>query len=219
MPGCPIPSDWDGSTLKCYKVYWPSSRSYESVLLGQLSEPQKSRFWDEDTGDVVEAIAAIVEAENLTLPEFYLEDCEPVLPPVSAFKAALINDQTLPANGDWAKLGVTSPVSYDVNDTGWSSINNAHFPNTVEKNNGLWRYTAVARMAVGKTGSIRIATTAGGVLAVAKGNLQRLWLSVDYLWQGETIGIQLDGQIDGGGTIFSGSGSTHFSAVYLGPAD
>lgn len=219
MSGYPIPNDWDGSTFKCHKVYWPNSERYEALLLGQLSKPQQAYFWDQNTGDVLEAIDAIVLAENATIPTFFSENCEPMLPPVAAFKYYLGSNQTLPSNGDFAKVNLLASQVYDVNDTGWLGTQSTHFPYIVQRNNGLWRYTAIGRLASGILGSIRLVTTSGGVIATARGNQIRLVVTGDFLWQGETIGIVLEAQADGGGTLFSGSGSTHLSAVYLGPVE
>lgn len=89
MPGAIIPDDWDGSTFECQRIEWPSSSQWRAILLGQVSEPYQSTYWDETTGSVDEATEAVVDAFGLTVPTIYTTGCDDMVPniPVSTFKA------------------------------------------------------------------------------------------------------------------------------------
>src|SRR5262245_26913379 len=54
-----IPNDWDNETYKCYSVMWPSSFGWLSVLNGLIDQAGTGWFWNEDTGNVVEARDAV----------------------------------------------------------------------------------------------------------------------------------------------------------------
>lgn len=49
-----IPSDWTGDYCR-YAVCWPNSPQWEAVLRGVLVLPSRGRFWDEHTGNIIEA--------------------------------------------------------------------------------------------------------------------------------------------------------------------
>lgn len=50
-----IPSDWNGNDWFCIKLSWPKSPEWISILVGMLSQPSRGRWWDGDTGVVVDA--------------------------------------------------------------------------------------------------------------------------------------------------------------------
>jgi len=54
MPQMPIPDDWDGVTWCCQVVEWPASQQWQAILVGFLSTPSRGRFWDGDTGIIVD---------------------------------------------------------------------------------------------------------------------------------------------------------------------
>jgi hypothetical protein len=53
----PIPDDWAGEDWFCVQVQWPASAMWISVLVGFLTSVTNGRFWNEDTGSVLDAIA------------------------------------------------------------------------------------------------------------------------------------------------------------------
>lgn len=63
-----IPDDWEGEYCR-YAVCWPSSPQWEAVLRGVLTFPARGRFWDEHTGNILEAQQVIRETfdQNLHL--------------------------------------------------------------------------------------------------------------------------------------------------------
>jgi len=74
MAVMPIPSDWDGESWCCYVVEWPDSASWQAILLGFLTTPQRGRFWDGRTGSITAA-----QAVGLQIFQRNFLDCEEVL--------------------------------------------------------------------------------------------------------------------------------------------
>lgn len=64
----PIPDDWQGEWCN-WSICWPDSPSWEAILMGFLTLPQRGRTWDERTGSVrdVQAIGRMITDENLPL--------------------------------------------------------------------------------------------------------------------------------------------------------
>jgi len=75
-----IPSDWTGEYC-CYAVLWPSSPQWLAVLRGVLALPGKGRFWDEHTGNIIEAQSVIKQTydNNLHLEEVIMACNDPNL--------------------------------------------------------------------------------------------------------------------------------------------
>lgn len=65
----PIPDDWNGSDWCEWAVCWPDSPTWEAILMGFLTLPQRGRTWDERTGSVqdVQLIGRQITDENLPL--------------------------------------------------------------------------------------------------------------------------------------------------------
>lgn len=65
-----IPSDWDGEYCR-YAVCWPNSPQWLAILRGVLVLPSRGRFWDEHTGNILEAQEVIRQTydQNLHLKE------------------------------------------------------------------------------------------------------------------------------------------------------
>lgn len=68
-----IPDDWLGEYCR-YTVCWPNSPQWLAVLRGVLTFPARGRFWDETTGDILNAQDVIRETfdTNLHLEEVIL---------------------------------------------------------------------------------------------------------------------------------------------------
>lgn len=75
MSGAFVPDDWDGETYKCIQITMPDSEHWRALLLGQIVEASQADFWDAETGDVDEAVAAIETAYQMTIENYPLE-CE-----------------------------------------------------------------------------------------------------------------------------------------------
>lgn len=65
-----IPDDWEGEYCK-FAVCWPKSAQWLAVLRGVLTIPARGRFWDGNTGSILEAQSVIRETfdTNLHLEE------------------------------------------------------------------------------------------------------------------------------------------------------
>jgi len=80
-----IPSDWTGEYC-CYAVEWPNSPQWLAVLRGVLALPAKGRFWDEHTGNIIEAQNVVKETydNNLHLREVIMACNDPNLAGIAA---------------------------------------------------------------------------------------------------------------------------------------
>lgn len=54
-----IPSDWNGESYCCYSVMWPNSFEWRAVLNGLIDWGGTGFYYNEQTGNVIEAITAI----------------------------------------------------------------------------------------------------------------------------------------------------------------
>lgn len=55
MSGLPIPDDWHNGDWDSYCIKWPSSPQWKAILVGFLTQATRGRFWDGDTGAIVDA--------------------------------------------------------------------------------------------------------------------------------------------------------------------
>jgi len=53
MGQMPIPDDWDGLSFCTHPVCWPSSPQWRAILLGFVNTPTVGRFWDANTGSIL----------------------------------------------------------------------------------------------------------------------------------------------------------------------
>lgn len=139
MSGARIPDDWDGSTYDCYRIQWPSSDDWRALLLGQVTEPSQEWFWDDATGDVDEAVSAVLTAEDLTALEFPEVPCgDSMIVPV--FKVYLESNQVLSV-GSW-NLITDWAVAYNLNGAGFNLANSGHrgFYSEGQFIKGVWQY-------------------------------------------------------------------------------
>lgn len=67
----PIPTDWNGSDCCRWVVYWPESEQWKAILYGLLEQPSRGRFWDANTGNIVDTQEAFRPFYNLN---FELEE-------------------------------------------------------------------------------------------------------------------------------------------------
>ncbi len=68
----PIPDDWDGEDTICACIAWPNSAKWRGVLQGLLSAPTRGRFWDAETGSVLDVQGIAWEIWEKNMP---LQDC------------------------------------------------------------------------------------------------------------------------------------------------
>lgn len=49
----PIPDDWINEAWLCYAIQWPDSTKWLAILNGLLSNPRQGRFWNAQTGSII----------------------------------------------------------------------------------------------------------------------------------------------------------------------
>lgn len=66
MPVYPIPNDWAGEDWECFIVEWPNSVQWIGLLRGLITTPVRGRFWDGETGSIIDAqnIGLEIEGRN-----------------------------------------------------------------------------------------------------------------------------------------------------------
>jgi hypothetical protein len=64
----PIPSDWNGEDWRCIQVQFPDSPEWSGLLVGLLTLLTRGRYWDEDTGRIVDAQKIAWEIFNRAYP-------------------------------------------------------------------------------------------------------------------------------------------------------
>ncbi len=217
MPGAIIPNDWDGVTFNCAKVYWPASVRWRAILFGQITEPERSSFWDPDSGDIDDAMQAIVDAEGLTEPDFWEEDCD-VIPghPISAFLAYSASDQVL-SIGSWQTV-VWATLLWNFNNSGFNLFLNGHDALTPDKP-GWWHYDVQLQVEPASAWKATRAVLVGTGQQVARMDIN--WrhprLSFNHKWgEGEPpLVVQVYTSV--AATVRADRTETWFSGHYLGP--
>jgi hypothetical protein len=70
----PIPNDWDGISFCRWAICWPESVLWEAILRGLVTNPSRGRFWDADTGNILEVQEAFLPAldYNSQLKEVFM---------------------------------------------------------------------------------------------------------------------------------------------------
>lgn len=215
MPGAIIPDDWDETSYQCIKVFWPNSPKWKSLLLGQLTEPENSPFWDETSGDVDLATETIKTAEEATLISTWLEDCPQDMATLPSFKRLRTGTLAIGA-GIWTPVPL-STVDIDIGSPGYSDELPAggHRPFSEDKA-GLWRYELL--LTIPSSGGIFVSCELGfgGSFVAIAGGTDRALVSWLYDWQG-TNGILVPYVFSvNGGTLSANSYNSYFSGSYLG---
>ncbi len=216
MAGAIIPDDWDGVSFNCQRVWWPSSVQWRAILAGQITEPGNTYFWDEDTGEEEDAAQAVLDAEDLTSPDFWTGECD-MIPghPVVAFLAypssllILTLGSYVPIRCNVLKYGYNNP-GYDISD--WS-----HKP-LPEGHEGIWHYDVQAHiLPQDKRYSLR-ARIPSRSLTIARHDSKHslLQLSFDYDWNEGGDKLVIEAWTNTSATVQSGRYSTFFSGHYLG---
>jgi len=70
----PIPDDWDGKSYFCTQVIWPDSPQFVGLLVGFLSAMTRGRYWDANTGSILEIQEIAREVFDKNFP---FNDCAP----------------------------------------------------------------------------------------------------------------------------------------------
>lgn len=216
MAGAVIPDDWDEVTYSCQKVRWPASEQWRALLMGQITEPEKDFFWDEETGSVDDAIAAVKEAEELSLPGYWTEYCDEVIP-VSAFWAYQSTPQALLA-GSWAILSLDT-MRYSYNDPDFYLPRNSHEPDNADLL-GLWHYDVSVRFTSFSTLFMRAMQYPGNVqLATYATNDAVTQFSFDapHLVVGNRVWIEVWSTI--AQNLSAGMSKVKFNGHFVGPLD
>ncbi len=206
MAGAVIPDDWDGVSFNCQKVIWPSSILWKAILLGQITEPERSSFWDPDSGDIDDAMQAVVDAENLTSPFFFTEDCD-VLPGQDIVSTFKVNKDTALGLG----ADTWTFVPWDIYDFQHNSPDfvlpiSQHLVTNPDLF-GLWHYDLTLGLNTLNTIYTRVVETPGPTNLVHLGSsLGRINVSFDYVWPGAGKGLHVE--------VYS----TAVSSLRIGPA-
>ncbi len=77
----PIPNDWDGESWECVQILWPNSPQFWGLLNGLLTLMTRGRYWEENTGSIIDMQAIAWEIFNANYPYTNCND-EPI-PPVT----------------------------------------------------------------------------------------------------------------------------------------
>lgn len=181
MPGAIIPDDWDETTYTCQKVIWPASVLWRAILFGQMTEPERESFWDPDSGDVDDAIAAVNAAETQTAPDFWTEDCD-VIPgiPVPAFSVHKTAALVLPAT-TWTTVPF-EVYTYEHNNPNFSLASNHHAVVAPDLR-GVWHYDVTLKLTSISQIYVRLQKLPGPTTIVFMGSSSGLVnVSLDYVW-------------------------------------
>lgn len=93
MSQVPIPDDWDGQTWDCAIVEWPASDDWLAILRGLITWPQRGRFWDAETGSILDAQAVGLEIFNRNIAGDSMGSCVDTL--ASIFNQIIITNNQL----------------------------------------------------------------------------------------------------------------------------
>lgn len=217
MPGAIIPDDWDGESFNCQKVVWPSSEMWKAILFGQITEPESSSFWDPDSGDVDDARQAIVDAEDLTSPDFFTEDCD-VIPGqdiVCAFKALKTVVLGLAA-ATWTVVPFEI-FGYAHNSPEFFLATNSHQVTNPELF-GLWHYDLTMKLITVNPVYLRIVETPSIKTVIYLGSsLGPINMSFDYLWPGAGQALHLQVYSTGASSLDILEEYCQWSGHFVGP--
>lgn len=192
MPGAIIPDDWDGSTFVCNRIMWPASEQWRALLLGSATNPARVDYWDEDSGDPSDAMQAVEDAFDLTVPTIYTTGCDEMIPgiPVPTFKVSKDTGQALSA-ATW------TPIDWDV--LSWN-LNSPQFvlpfskqAITVENNFGVWHYTLNIGIDSATQMFIQAIITPGPINLALTGTTNGFAeLNFDYIWDGSDVALTVE---------------------------
>jgi len=115
----PIPDDWDGQSWICAQIEWPNSPQWIAILLGFLSQATRGRFWDEQTGSILDTQAIGWQIWDRNFP---LTDCEglpgqPLTPEQENFIGCMLDlgDDDMPCIDISGMLKVENGILYAKN--------------------------------------------------------------------------------------------------------
>jgi len=77
----PIPNDWDGEDWECVQILWPNSPQFWGLLNGLLTLMTRGRYWEENTGSIIDMQAIAWEIFGKNFP--YTNCNNEVIPPPS----------------------------------------------------------------------------------------------------------------------------------------
>ena len=191
MPGAIIPDDWDGGSFNCQKIVWPSSVKWRAILRGQITEPERTSFWDPDSGTVEDAVDAVEDAEYLTSPGFWTEDCDvqPGQDIVSTFK---VNKNL--ALGLAAATWTFVPFelfAYEHNSPDFALPISQHIVTNPDLF-GLWHYDLTLALNTFNAIYTRVMATPGNITIAHLGSeIGRINLAFDHFWPGAGLGFHV----------------------------
>lgn len=219
MPGAIIPDDWDGVTFECQRIEWPASPKWLAILLGQVSEPSQAAYWDADTGSVDDAIEAVNDAFDLTIPDIYTKECDDVIPavPVSSFAVIQTIPQVIPSTV-WTKI-LWSSFAYQTNSPNFNIANSLHEPMAGTEKPGIWHYTAHLNFTTSIPAWLKIEEQPSGKLlaVVYAPNTVNLHVSADINVDDVDAEITVSLLAIGGTTLVAGLGWSTWYGHWLGP--
>lgn len=110
----PIPNDWNYVDWKCFAIQWPDSVLWRAYLQGAITQFQRGRLWDGETGTITtaQAVGRWIADKNNVLKTCE-EECEPDdCPPCEEKIREIIQIITIflpvpipiPSGYDWGKF-------------------------------------------------------------------------------------------------------------------
>lgn len=217
MAGAIIPDDWDGSTFECQRIEWPASPLWQAILLGQVTEPGWSSYWDADTGDVDAAAQAAKDAYRLTIPAIYAEGCDEVPALVTAY---MVETTSLFAMPPFTMTTVEfAAYIYQWNNPGFDFADFSHRPDLVGKS-GMWHYDVQVRFQPDVLSQYRARAwipQSSQEIARVENSRPYLSFSFDWWWGAGGYDIVIQAWAAVATTIRTGIGETFWDGSYLGP--
>lgn len=114
----PIPDDWDGESFCCWAVKWPDSSQWQAIFSGLIETPTYGRYWDENTGSILNTIASFRPAYNYNfVPKEVIMACgdTDIANALNAIASALIQSSINVSNSAASSSGCCGDTVIEIN--------------------------------------------------------------------------------------------------------
>lgn len=211
--GANVPDDWDGISYRCYRVTYPDSEKYRALLLGQISEPDTSSFWEPGSGDVDQAVSAVFHSNLVTLSEIFDTECSQMAETLRPyFRAKASSSQALNPTA-YATIEFDT-LLYNLNEPDFNTTFHWQDLQTAA-NEGLWLFNIGVGCFVGGETTIRVFHNGNDLRYTNNGKNWNTCSIIRPMVEGDTIWVS---------AINSDSNSTNpietvtfFEGTWLGP--